>query len=320
MGEHMATQKAGTMPAVRTIEDLLSVGIATHSTVEAELLSVLSRLEDKLSQGISLELTISGKKIEYGHVCEPHSRLQLIDGAYLSLKNDPSWLSHKSKEYLREVVPYLMLAVRSVMDAESQRNLAGLALTDGLTGLHNRRALDRLLGDELAELREQERRSSKRQNDSTHGLSVIMLDVDNFKLYNDRHGHGGGDMALRTLAQYLRHNRRKHDGVFRYGGEEFAIVLPDCPLNAAVRRANEVCAYVAEQSIDDSKKGDLREPFTISLGVANTSELPAEKRYEGMKSAFIGIDYAIVSYADERLYLAKKNGRNRVCSSSAPAQ
>ena len=320
MGEQMTTRKAGMMPAVRTIEDFLSVGISIHSTIETELLTVLSRLEDKLAHKVSLELTISGKTIEYGDVCESHSRLQLIEGAYLTFENDPLLLSLKSKEYLREIAPYLALAVRSVMVAESQRNLAGLALTDGLTGLHNRRALDRLIGDELAELREQERRDSKRQNDSTHGLSVMMLDVDNFKSYNDRHGHGGGDETLRTLAQYLRHGRRKHDGVFRYGGEEFAIVLPDCPLDASIRRANEVCAYVAEQSINDSKQGKLPESFIISIGIANTSELPAETRYEGTKSSFGGIDYSIVAFADERLYVAKKNGRNRVCSSSAPVQ
>lgn len=319
MSEEKISQKAGVFPAQRTMEDLLSVGLLHYPSSDTELTARICDLEKKIGQQILLELTIPGKQAKYGSLAKPHSSVKLVDGANIHFESDPALLSQSAKAYFRDIAPYLALAVRSVMEAESQRTLAGLALTDGLTGLRNRRALDRLLGDELAELKEQERSERKRNSDSAHGLSVVMLDVDNFKAYNDRHGHAGGDETLRILANYLKHGRRKHDGVFRYGGEEFTIVLPDCPLEAAIKRANEVRSYVEAHSADDARNGCLPERFTISLGVANTFELPQDLRYGGQKNAVAGMDYHVVMCADKRLYAAKKEGRNRV-NPIAPAQ
>jgi diguanylate cyclase (GGDEF)-like protein len=168
----------------------------------------------------------------------------------------------------------------------AERELAGLASTDGLTGLANRRRLDQALAQEWA-----------RGIRSGRPLALLMIDVDHFKAFNDRHGHHGGDVALRSVAQTLAASiRRPGDLAARYGGEEFMVVLPEtdkagaCVIAEKLRLAIEALPPFANDTA----------PITASIGVA--THLPLTHELPG----------ALFQAADRALYRAKRNGRNRV--------
>lgn len=165
--------------------------------------------------------------------------------------------------------------------------LVELAITDGLTGLYNHRHFRERLTLEL-----------ERSNRTSLPLSVLMIDVDSFKLYNDRHGHLAGDNALRGVAKILQHGRRANDVVARYGGEEFAIVLVDVPSGAAKEVAERIVSNVAEFPFEFGASQPLGK-LTISVGVATA---PAD-----------GVDAAtVLASADRALFEAKSLGRNTV--------
>lgn len=165
--------------------------------------------------------------------------------------------------------------------------LSELAVTDGLTGLFNHRHFRERLTLEL-----------ERSNRTGLPVSVLMIDVDHFKLYNDKHGHLAGDNALRGVAKLLQHGRRANDIVARYGGEEFSIVLADVGKNAAKEVAERIAAQIAEFPFEfgvTQPSGRL----TISVGVATAPE--------------DGTDPAVVlAAADRALFVAKNAGRNTV--------
>jgi diguanylate cyclase (GGDEF)-like protein len=165
--------------------------------------------------------------------------------------------------------------------------LAELAITDGLTGLYNHRHFRERLSLEM-----------ERSNRTGLPLSVLMIDVDHFKIYNDRHGHMAGDNALRGVAKILEHGRRANDVVARYGGEEFAIILLDVGKVAARDVAERIAAQVAEFPFEFSSSQPAGR-LTISLGVASFPD-------DGAEPALV------LSAADRALFAAKNAGRNSV--------
>ncbi|GIX46436.1 MAG: diguanylate cyclase response regulator [Candidatus Tectimicrobiota bacterium] len=162
-----------------------------------------------------------------------------------------------------------------------------LAHTDGLTGLFNRRALQERLQQEV-----------ERANRYRRPLSLVMIDIDFFKHYNDTHGHLQGDTVLVEVALLLRQRSRAADFVARYGGEEFAIILPETACPNAVRFGERLRAAVARRRFpgEDCLPGGR---LTISVGVASHRPL--------------GTREALLQAADAALYQAKRQGRNRVC-------
>lgn len=163
-----------------------------------------------------------------------------------------------------------------------QREYKRNAMIDGLTGLYNRRWIDEALPRFVA-----------RYGRSGHPLSVLMIDVDHFKRFNDTHGHAVGDQVLVTVARTLRENMRPTDLVARYGGEEFLAILPDTGVEAGRHCAERVRAAVAAAQLDGV---DAR--ITISLGGACLAG------GEGVAG--------LLARADEALYAAKGGGRDRV--------
>lgn len=178
---------------------------------------------------------------------------------------------------------------RSGLLEQERERFAGLSLTDDLTGLGNRRALDQAI--------QQDRQAS--------ALAVLMVDVDNFKLYNDTLGHLAGDVALQTVARMVKQScARATDRTFRYGGEEFVGLL------AATGR--EGAMSVAESLRDAVEKLHIPHPglesgvLTISVGVASRGQGDITHVEE------------LLAQADSALYAAKNAGRNRVCHFEEP--
>ena len=168
--------------------------------------------------------------------------------------------------------------------------LRSWAYIDGLTGVHNRRYFDEQLTAEWG-------RAMRNQT----ALSVVMLDVDFFKRYNDRYGHQAGDDCLRRVASSIKQGlKRPADQVARYGGEEFVCLLPDTDLAGALQVAQFVGQQVMEQQIEhtDSSAAAV---VTVSLGVCSK---PAQAS---------GSALALLGQADAQLYAAKSGGRNRTC-------
>lgn len=170
---------------------------------------------------------------------------------------------------------------------EAQAQLREMAITDGLTGLYNYRYFKEQLSHEVDR--------AARHHEC---FSLIMLDIDHFKHYNDTHGHLAGDEVLKALARLLRDNVRKIDVAARYGGEEFALILVQTPKQASGVVARKLQALVEEFPFahrEEQPQGRL----TISMGVATYPE-DASSAEE------------LIAVADRRLYRAKAQGRNRV--------
>lgn len=180
------------------------------------------------------------------------------------------------------------LEVRKVQQELQIANekLRTLSLTDPLTGLMNRRALQDCLQRELA-----------RCIRSRAQLCILMLDVDHFKSFNDSFGHVQGDEALRRISALMQIWTRKGDQVARYGGEEFLAILPDTSAVTAVQIATRLCKAVATAAWE-------HRVITISIGVATLDE-------RTLSSA------SFLDEVDQALYTAKRRGRNQVCSAQS---
>lgn len=172
---------------------------------------------------------------------------------------------------------------------QAQTELQELVVTDALTGLYNYRYFKKSLDTEISR--------SKRHN---LPVSLVMLDIDHFKIYNDKLGHETGNKVLAALAALIKKNVRRIDTVVRYGGEEFALVLPATAFSNAIIAANKIRNLVKEYQFQYQ---DIQpnQSITISGGIA-TFPRDAENRDQ------------LIQIADARLYQAKNTGRNKVVS------
>ena len=184
-----------------------------------------------------------------------------------------------------------LLVGKRILDLQDElvsarESMRRAATQDSLTGLMNRGEIVDMLVREL----ERARREHK-------PVSVILGDIDNFKSVNDTLGHLFGDEALREVARRLRDQLRVYDGVGRYGGEEFLLVLPNCDLPNALLRANELRESISSKPVVCGGEERL---ITMSLGVS-VSDCDGENEVE-----------MLLNQADAGLYAAKENGRNRI--------
>ena len=182
-----------------------------------------------------------------------------------------------------------ILKFLSGADAEAKyhEEIYRMTIVDGLTQIHNKRALFEALEKELMRARRYER-----------DLSLLMFDIDFFKRINDQYGHLAGDHVLRELARVVQERIRREEVFARYGGEEFVILLPETPLPGAAALAENLRARVANHAF--VFQGE-RIPVTVSIGTALLGE-----------NDKVAAD--LIQRADEKLYEAKRGGRNRVCS------
>jgi diguanylate cyclase (GGDEF)-like protein len=200
---------------------------------------------------------------------------------------------------------YVALIKLRESEREKTEELRRLSRTDPLTGICNRRAFEDALGQEW-------RRMMRHRG----ALSLLMIDVDYFKRFNDGYGHAAGDECLRTVAEVLaRKARRAGETAARYGGEEFAVLLPRVGLAEAEKLGKLLCGSVRELNIPH-KGSEVAACVTISIGVAGIADLPklaaTLSRQGNLPSATLPGATALVEMADHALYRAKTAGRNRV--------
>ncbi len=206
------------------------------------------------------------------------------------LKEENERIQVQAKQQLEQRVQQRTQELGVALNNLSAANAAlqALNLTDGLTGIKNRKYFDVQLANEV-----------KRASRSNLPLSLLMIDIDHFKQVNDQYGHLAGDACLRVLATtMLGCLLRPGDDVVRYGGEEFAIVLPQTDEAGAVNLANKICKTVAALQFEFEGQSI---PITVSIGCHAT------------KPTIDCTAESLIAAADAALYRAKHNGRNRVC-------
>jgi diguanylate cyclase (GGDEF)-like protein len=210
--------------------------------------------------------------------------LQSTNGTFV---NDVASLTRKLDDgnYLRVGNCIYRFLAGGNVEAEYHEEIYRLTIIDALTEGHNKRYLLEFLDRELAR--------SERYH---RPLSLLMLDIDHFKVINEDLGHLGGDFTLRELAARIKSNVRKEELFARYGGEEFVVVLPETAVEGAAKLGERLRKAVEEQPF---RFDDRTFRVTISLGVATTSG-----------EALTPPD--LIRRADEKLYQAKREGRNRL--------
>lgn len=169
------------------------------------------------------------------------------------------------------------------------------AMTDGLTGLANRKSFDGEMDRVLTECRENKRI-----------FTLLMVDIDHFKSFNDNFGHQVGDQVLRLVARTLKDGLKGRDFAARYGGEEFSIILPETDLASGVAVGNSLRKAVATKDVINRNTGEVLGRITMSVGVA---EYANDRTAED-----------IIERADSALYTAKHNGRNQVAAAPTPGR
>lgn len=195
------------------------------------------------------------------------------------------------KEYDKKDLEHLTILVNfisgAIENAALYNEVEELSYTDGMTTLHNYRYFELRLKEEVS-----------RHHRTKNGLSLLILDIDHFKIFNDTLGHQAGDEVLRTLAAILKETVRDNDIVARYGGEEFAIILPSVPPKGAAILAERIRKLISETPVP----GEEVQPggkLTVSIGSAS---MPQDTD-----------DWKDLIYkADTALYTAKRSGRNQV--------
>jgi len=221
------------------------------------------------------EIEAKIKGIEAGaddFISKPFNKLELMARVKSLLR-----IKHLNKELQSKI--YLL--------EKAQKKLKKLAITDGLTGVFNHRFFKEQLIKEII-----------RADRHKKQISIIMLDIDYFKSYNDTHGHPAGDSVLKSIAEILIKNIRNIDIAARYGGEEFAIILVETDKTSAGIVANKLKRLVEDYKFQ-YERTQPNGKITISMGVAtfpDNGKTPDD----------------LISLADQRLYRAKKQGRNKV--------
>ncbi|OEZ79902.1 response regulator PleD [Janthinobacterium sp. HH106] len=194
-------------------------------------------------------------------------------------------------DFIKHMASIIAICLENVISNEM---LKYIGLTDSLTGVYNRRYIDRRLLEEIARAR--------RQN---YCISCMYIDIDHFKLFNDKHGHQGGDEVLREVATRIRTELRRSDALGRFGGEEFVVLLIDADLDSATFVAERIRASIAGTMFD--LPGSAQAWVSVSIGVAS---LEADAALLPIET----VAQQLVAHADHALYQAKADGRNKVVS------
>jgi diguanylate cyclase (GGDEF)-like protein len=266
---------------------LTAKGYAAQSETRAT--SVMERLRRRRCEAILLDLfmpELNGIQL-LGQIKDEFEDLPIV---VLTGKGDLATaveaMQAGASDFISKPVEgaFLDLRIQRAIELEHARRLAKL---DSLTGLYNHRFFQERLGEEV-----------KRSERHARPLALLLLDIDHFKEFNDTHGHITGDAVLREVSRLLLESSRVEDIVARYGGEEFAMILPETACEGAGVFADRVKrAFESDRLTEPDLPRDMK--ITVSIGVAGWT---AESTKESLLEA-----------ADQALYRAKREGRNRVC-------
>jgi diguanylate cyclase (GGDEF)-like protein len=216
---------------------------------------------------------------------------QQIGVFFLRTTGEDAPLSPADAEFAETVIRSAVTALEKAYDFESavsaNKQLEKLAATDALTGCLNRRALSQSLEQELDRARRYDL-----------AITILLADIDRFKLVNDTRGHIAGDSVLRQVGEILRREARSVDIVARYGGEEFVVVMPETALQGAAIFAERLRRRIMQHEFSEPAQDRLH--LTVSIGLAS---FPDDR---------VGNADSFVALADQALYRAKNEGRNLV--------
>jgi two-component system, cell cycle response regulator len=192
-------------------------------------------------------------------------------------------------DFVEHMASIIAICLENVISNEM---LKYMGLTDALTGVFNRRYVDRRLLEEISRARRQ-----------SYPVSFMYIDIDHFKRVNDTVGHGGGDEVLREVACRIKAELRLSDALARFGGEEFVVLLIDADLDSAAYVAERIRAGIAASMIELSH--GVKVSITASVGVSSLAQVAPDGKPEEQAAQ-------LIAQADEALYQAKEGGRNRV--------
>lgn len=219
-------------------------------------------------------------------ICEPVIVADVVKGIIHldSMKNNA--FDEEDLSFVRFIAGEIALALERSLIYEEVKNLS---VIDSLTGLFNRRKMEEDLENEILRCERYKRE-----------FSVFMIDIDWFKKYNDYHGHQKGDDLLKEIGSIFLKNLRKVDKVYRYGGEEFLVLLPETNKRNAIIVAERLNRIIAQKKFEGEEESQPSGKITISIGL---SSYPLD----GLRKD------EIIKAADSALYRAKSHGRNRIC-------
>jgi diguanylate cyclase (GGDEF)-like protein len=267
--------------------DLVITDIVMPGINGIELLTKIKELNSDaqviiMTSYASLDTAVSALRSgAYDYIFKPFEDIDVITAA-----------ARRAAEKIRLITENQNLIERLTKKTEELEKannvLKKLAIRDGLTGLFNHRYFQEDLAYTL-----------RRAGRYKRIFSIVFLDIDHFKNYNDIHGHTQGDKLLRTLGQILKKNLRKSDLIARYGGDEFVITLPETAKAKTRMVAEKICKFVSNYNFEGRETQPLKK-VTLSIGVASYPE-------DGTDGS------SLIQCADQALYQAKKSGRDRVC-------
>jgi len=245
-------------------------------TGKSKLIDDIDNCPDALPYGLTLPEVNSALIV-------PFLRRGEVLGLICGYKDKPNVFKDADEQLFNSVAEHVCLALENARLFEETKLMA---TTDGLTGMYNKRFFMDKLDMEFERARRKE-----------HDLSVILMDLDNFKHYNDTNGHPAGDLLLMTFSALLKSLARKIDVPCRYGGEEFVIILPETDKEGATKLANIIVDKTSKYPFEH-REGQPLGFVSLSVGVAS---FPGDANEAGM----------LVKRADEALYRAKAEGKNR---------
>ncbi|ACL69988.1 sensor domain-containing diguanylate cyclase [Halothermothrix orenii] len=256
----------------------LSSGIYKELSRKKKVIAGKVSFDDDLSKIIPLDNIEEGKEIEY--IIVPVTRGKELIGSINIFSMDKGHLPILQHSFLESFANQFSVALQNALLYKKQEEMAN---RDGLTGLYNHAYFQNRLHLLL-------------KQENKHPLTLIIMDIDNFKQVNDRFGHLVGDKVLKELAHLLKHNLREGDLIARYGGEEFAIILPETELKQGEFIAKRLRKLISDNEIVLDNNRSLY--ITVSIGVAQYNKKWSQEEF--------------IDKADQALYKAKEAGKNRV--------
>lgn len=253
---------------------------------QLEVQTLVSKLMAKLDGMTKKTQNFSGTLEKYSSVLQEDPDIDTITGLITNLIDETGSVLEENQS-MESMLDSMNEEVDSLKD--NLQELSAEAMTDRLTGIPNRRAFDKKI-DDLLETYE----------DEEEIFSVLLLDIDHFKKFNDTYGHAVGDKVLTYVASILKGAVKGDDMVARYGGEEFVILLPETPYAGALAVAENVREKIASKHLVDGT-GENKQDYgyvTISVGasvIASGDSIPV-----------------LIERADKAMYMAKEQGRNKV--------